>query len=161
MPSENDRDALVNEFVQSFPQRAGRFSRVLTRAAHSDFPRGMAQILASVEEEGARSITQLAAQEGVAQPTVTNIIIRLEKLGYATRRKDEADGRKVLVELTPAGREKLRDMRARHSQALRQELASLSEWELRDLVRASEALQRLIERLQKDPSPSDDGDFPA
>lgn len=150
MATNSDRQALVDEFVKFFPQRAGRFSRVLTRAAHPDFPRGMAQILASVEE-GASSVTQLAEQEGVAQPTVTNIIMRLEKLGLASRRRDTDDRRKVLVELTPAGRKKLNDMRARHSLALRKQLESLSVNDMRGLVRASEALQRLIERLQDAP----------
>ena len=158
MKSDGDRQALVDELVQFFPQRAGRFSRVLTRAAHSDFPRGMAQVLASVDE-GARSVTELAEQEGVAQPTVTNIIMRLEKLGLATRQKAAGDRRKVLVELTPAGRKKLKDMRARHSLALREQLQALPERELRELVRASDALQRLIERLQN-AAPSSNGRGP-
>jgi DNA-binding MarR family transcriptional regulator len=107
----------------------------------------MAQILASVED-GPRTVTQLAEQEGVAQPTVTNIIMRLEKLGLAARRRGADDGRKVLVEMTPAGRKRLKDMRARHSLALRTQLEELSEKELRELVQASNAIQRLIERLQ-------------
>jgi DNA-binding MarR family transcriptional regulator len=147
MPRTTDREKLVEEFVRFFPQRAGRFSRVLTRTAHSDFPRGMAQILASVED-GPRTVTQLAEQEGVAQPTVTNIIMRLEKLGLAARRRGADDGRKVLVEMTPAGRRKLKDMRSRHSVALRAQLEELPEKELRELVQASSAIQRLIERLQ-------------
>jgi DNA-binding MarR family transcriptional regulator len=153
MPPSSNHDALVTEFVRYFPQRAGRFSRVLTRAAHSDFPRGMAQILASVEE-GPRTVTQLAEQEGVAQPTVTNIIMRLEKLGLATRRRDLDDGRKVLVDVTPAGRKRLKDMRARHSRALREQLQSLPERELRELVKASDAIQRLIQRLSDETSAS-------
>jgi DNA-binding MarR family transcriptional regulator len=156
MPHSSEHDALVDEFVRYFPQRAGRFSRVLTRAAHSDFPRGMAQILASVED-GPRTVTQLAEQEGVAQPTVTNIIMRLEKLGLAVRRRDTSDARKVLLDLTPAGRRKLKDMRARHSRALREQLRSLPEKELRDLLRASDAIQRLIERLSSDASLSTNG----
>jgi DNA-binding MarR family transcriptional regulator len=108
----------------------------------------MAQILASVQEDGSRTVTQLAEQEGVAQPTVTNIVMRLEKLGLATRRRGTDDGRKVIVELTPAGRKRLKEMRASHSLALRNQLQSLPEKELRELVRASDALQRLIERLQ-------------
>jgi len=49
MQRNSGHEALVDEFVRFFPQRAGRFSRVLTRAAHSDSPREMAQILASIE----------------------------------------------------------------------------------------------------------------
>jgi DNA-binding MarR family transcriptional regulator len=147
MRRRNEREALMDEFVRFFPQRAGRFSRVLTRAAHSDFPRGMAQILASVEN-GPRTVTQLAEQEGVAQPTVTNIITRLEKLSLVARRRGTDDGRKVLVELTPTGRKQLKETRARHSLALREQLEALPDSELQELVRASNALQRLIERLQ-------------
>jgi DNA-binding MarR family transcriptional regulator len=147
MPPKKDREALFDELVQFFPQRAGRFSRVLTRAAHSGFPRGMAQILASVED-GPRAVTQLAEQEGLAQPTVTNMVVRLERLGLVTRERATHDGRVVLVEMTDAGRKELSDQRARHSLALRRQIEALPDRELRELVRASDALQRLIERLQ-------------
>jgi DNA-binding MarR family transcriptional regulator len=147
MPPKKDREALFDELVQFFPQRAGRFSRVLTRAAHSGFPRGMAQILASVED-GPRAVTQLAEQEGLAQPTVTNMVVRLERLGLVTRERAPHDGRVVLVEMTDAGRKELSDQRARHSLALRRQIEALPDRELRELVRASDALQRLIERLQ-------------
>jgi len=142
-----DRQALFEEFVQFFPQRAGRFSRVLTRAAHSGFPRGMAQILASVED-GPWAITQLAEQEGLAQPTVTNMVMRLERLGLVTRQRATHDRRIVLVESTTAGRRELKEMRDKHSQALGKQIKSLPDKELRELVRASDALQHLIERLQ-------------
>jgi hypothetical protein len=39
-------------------------------------------------------------------------------------------------------------MRARHSLALRAQLVELPEKELRELIQASNAVQRLIERLQ-------------
>ena len=41
---------------------------------------------------------------GISRPTATGVLRTLEGRGWATRRKDPADGRGVLVSLTPKGR---------------------------------------------------------
>jgi DNA-binding MarR family transcriptional regulator len=151
MTRRDERDTLLEEFVRSFPPRAGRFSRLLLRVASLPFPRGMAQVLATLED-GPHSVTEIARQEGLAQPTVTHMVGRLERLELVTRRPHSDDRRVVLIELTPAGRKKLRLLRAHLSRELRRRLEPLSDEEVLDLTRASETVQRLIERLQSDES---------
>ena len=46
-----------------------------------------------------------AAAVGISRPTATGVMTTLESRGYVTRRKDPRDGRMVIVELTPKGRE--------------------------------------------------------
>jgi DNA-binding MarR family transcriptional regulator len=54
-------------------------------------------------ELGRRMITRV--------PDITRLVDRLEKLGLVTRRRDpEGDRRQVLVEITPAGKEKIRPL---------------------------------------------------
>src|SRR5258708_38954431 len=145
--TREERDALLEEFVRSFPPRAGRFSRLLLRVASLPFPRGMAQVMATLED-GPRSVTEIARQEGLAQPTVTHMVGRLEQLELVTRRRRSDDRRVVLVELTPAGRKKLQTLRAHLSRELRTRLEPLSDEEVLELIHASDVVQRLIERLQ-------------
>jgi DNA-binding MarR family transcriptional regulator len=147
MTRAEERASLLEEFVRSFPPRAGRFSRVLLRVSGFSFPRGMAQLLATLED-GPRSVTEIARQEGLAQPTVTHMIGRLESLEFVTRRRRADDRRVVLVELTPAGRKKLKALRVHLSRELRRVLEPLSDEEIFELAQASDTVQRLIERLQ-------------
>jgi DNA-binding MarR family transcriptional regulator len=44
---------------------------------------------------------------GISRPTATGVLRTLEGRGWATRRRDPADGRGVLVSLTPRGRTKI------------------------------------------------------
>ena len=65
-------------------------------------------------EEIARALrlTSLATKEGVSQPSMTQLIQRLERQGLVTRLADPGDGRVALVAITQAG-QNLLDARTR------------------------------------------------
>lgn len=52
---------------------------------------------------GPRSAGDLAAELGVAAPTLTRHLQRLEERGFLSREMDRADRRRILVALTDAG----------------------------------------------------------
>lgn len=54
--------------------------------------------------EGPRSAGELSKATGLSLGAVTELIDRLERRKFVRRRRDEADRRRVLVEMTPAGR---------------------------------------------------------
>lgn len=56
---------------------------------------------------GPRTVTDLAAAEQVAVPTMTRLLQGLEIDGYVRRRRDAADGRVVIVTATQRGRRAL------------------------------------------------------
>ena len=62
-----------------------------------------ASTLATVDRTGPRRITDLAAIEGVAQPSMTALVNVLERAGLVERGQDPGDQRVVLVTLTAAG----------------------------------------------------------
>jgi DNA-binding MarR family transcriptional regulator len=66
-----------------------------------------ASTLARLERESPIRLTALAAAEGVAQPSMTQLVQRLERQGLATRVSDPEDRRVALVAITEAGREVL------------------------------------------------------
>jgi DNA-binding MarR family transcriptional regulator len=102
-----------------------------------------ASTLRNLELNGPRRLTELAMHEGVTQPAMTQLVSRLERERLAERTTDPADGRVVLVRITPAGRELLtrrRETRARHLAEL---LSALSTEDQRHLAAALPALERL------------------
>ncbi|MGH2928394.1 MAG: MarR family winged helix-turn-helix transcriptional regulator, partial [Solirubrobacteraceae bacterium] len=53
---------------------------------------------------GPLRITELAGRMRVSQPSMTELVIRLERTRLVRRTRDREDGRVVLVELTEPGR---------------------------------------------------------
>lgn len=62
-----------------------------------------ASILDHLDEDNATTLSQLASHMGVTLSTMSLAIRRLVAEGFVRRRRDEDDGRKVCLRLTPAG----------------------------------------------------------
>ncbi len=71
-------------------------------------------VLARLDDGPAR-LTALAAASGVSQPSMTQLVGRLEREGLVARLTDPEDGRATLVELSGPGRALLSQLRqSRH-----------------------------------------------
>ncbi len=99
--------------------------------------------------DGPRRITELAELEGLAQPTTTLLVKRLEEMGLVTRERQADDGRVVLVSLEPAGSHALEDFRAQFIAVLRADLATTTDVQIEALTVATETLESLINLLQQ------------
>lgn len=89
-----------------------RVVTMIRRLAHSpDISLTTASTLRMLETNGPCRLSEMAAYQGVTQPAMTQLVTRLERDGYATRGSDASDARVVLVELTEAGQEMLRERR--------------------------------------------------
>ena len=102
-----------------------------------------AATLATLERSGPRRLTALAAQEGVTQPAMTQLIARLQDSGLVGRDADPADGRVVQVRLTEAGREMLARRRAIRAERLAVILALISPADQAALAAALPAIDAL------------------
>ena len=89
-------------------------------------------------------ITDLAAAELVAQPTMTGLVRRLEQDGLVRRTPDPGDARAVLVELTDAGRDQLAAVRLARAEVLRERLDRLDGDARAALADALPALEALL-----------------
>jgi DNA-binding MarR family transcriptional regulator len=102
-----------------------------------------AATLTSLEREGPTRLSELAAREGTTQPTMTQLVTRLEKEGLVTRNADPDDGRAVLVAITPGGVEAVGERRSERAEGLRELVAQLPRHEQRRLSEAATAIERL------------------
>ena len=106
-----------------------------------------ASTLSRLEHEGPRRLTSLAADEGVAQPSMTQLVQRLERQGFVERNRDPGDKRVVWVAITDAGRRLLADRRVSRAEELAALLATLPPEDEAALAAAVLAALPVIRRL--------------
>jgi DNA-binding MarR family transcriptional regulator len=76
--------------------------------------------------EGPIRLTTLAAKEGVSQPSMTQLIQRLERQGLVTRLADPEDGRAALIGISECGQRLLDDRKRLRRERLAALLATLT-----------------------------------
>jgi DNA-binding MarR family transcriptional regulator len=101
--------------------------------------------LSTLEQTGPRRLTDLAMAEEITQPSMTTLVTQLEQLGLAERRRDRADARVVLVAITRAGRQLLRERRRAGAEALTELIDKLDEQDTAQLHSVLPALRRLVD----------------
>jgi DNA-binding MarR family transcriptional regulator len=103
-----------------------------------------ASALSVVVFAGPLTIGQLAQAEQVSAPTMTRLIVGMERDGLVRRAPDAHDGRIVWLHPTPKGSRILQAGRRRRVAALAEELGRLSSDERRTLTAAAAILERLV-----------------
>jgi DNA-binding MarR family transcriptional regulator len=101
--------------------------------------------LVALERTGPRRVTDLAAIEGVSQPSMTAVVTQLQDLGFAERRSDPGDGRVVLVAISAAGRCQLTAMRRAGTSVVTTLIDKLPEQEAAALSVTVPALRHLLQ----------------
>ncbi|MFL6240410.1 MAG: MarR family winged helix-turn-helix transcriptional regulator [Actinomycetes bacterium] len=99
--------------------------------------------LASIERHGPLTLGALAAHERVQPPSMTRMVASLGERGLVTRGPHTTDGRQVVVAITPAGSDLLKEDRRRREAWLAQQIRKLSKEELDVLHAAAPILEAL------------------
>lgn len=98
---------------------------LLTRGLPSDLSRTAASVLATLGLEGPQRVTTLAARESIAQPSMSQLLQRLERKGLVERREDPADRRACRMAITAAGEQAMRSRAQARSAWLDERLQQL------------------------------------
>ncbi|WP_104820608.1 MarR family winged helix-turn-helix transcriptional regulator [Kitasatospora sp. MMS16-BH015] len=105
-------------------------------------------VLARLDREGPATSAELAAGERIRPQSMGAIVSALGEHGMVARSADPTDGRRVLISLTEAGRERLRGTRAERGRRLTEAIAEeLSPEEQRQLAAAIPLLERITRRV--------------
>jgi DNA-binding MarR family transcriptional regulator len=124
--------AAVHDLLASFIRLTPRDMSLTSLAA-----------LSTLNRNGPRRITELAASEGVTQPTVTSLVAALVRAGYVERRGDPTDKRAVVVAITESGSAYLRSRRAITAAVFADAVDKLSPEEAATLAAAGPVIERL------------------
>ncbi|MDT5334667.1 MAG: hypothetical protein QOD90_172 [Mycobacterium sp.] len=120
-PTEQDVSDSVGELLDQAMDLTARF---LTDRADLSASAGFA--INRVCREGPLRLTALAAKEGISQPSMTQLIKRLERQGLVARVADPEDGRATLIGITEHGQEVIDDRRRIRRERLSELLESLT-----------------------------------
>jgi DNA-binding MarR family transcriptional regulator len=145
---EADRLRQIEYVSTQLLARATALTRLLAKQVDSELSHTEARMLNTLRD-GPRRITELAECEGLAQPTTTLLVKRLEELGLVKRERQVDDGRVVLVSLEQAGLQALEEFRGQFMALLRADLATTTDEQIEALTLATETLESLIDFLQQ------------
>src|ERR1700683_2022423 len=149
MSSQAGRVEQVDYVAEHLISRAAVLVRLLVKQVRSrEISRTEMEVL-SILTEGPRKITELTELEGIAQPTMTLLVKRLQEKGWVRREGLPEDGRVVMISLTKAGSAAQEKFRAQFLAALRADLRELSDRQLEELSAATETLSSFVDDLQQ------------
>jgi DNA-binding MarR family transcriptional regulator len=122
-------------------------SRHLRRETHAlGLTSGQASVLAAIRSTPGIGVNELAAREGMAAPSMSGHVDRLEAAGLVARlRAESGDRRRVGLTVTRDGVRALDDVRRRRTAWLAQRLKNLDPGELDRIDAAIEALAGIVE----------------
>ncbi len=143
----NDYQTIERTFQRVMWIEKKRFSQLL---AALDLTLSQFLVLASIRQRGTGCpIGSLADEMFQSYPTMTGIVDRLESAKLVVRaRGNDQDRRKVVVNLTPTGRELLERAQAARQERMLQAFGAFSARERHELVRL---LTIYLDTLEKEP----------
>lgn len=147
--TETERAQRIDYVAGNLLSRAALLVRLLVKQVrNTEISRTEGEVLV-ILSAAPRRITELAELEGIAQPTMTLLIKRLQERGWVTREGLPEDGRVVIVSITDAGSAAAQAFRAQFLAALRTDLQELPDRQLAALCDATETLGSFVDDLQQ------------
>nr|WP_296066045.1 MarR family transcriptional regulator [uncultured Actinoplanes sp.] len=127
------------------------FSRLRRRlrevAGFGDLTPSQTSVLSRIEKSGPASASDLAAAERVRPQSMAAILAAIQEHGLIQRTPDPADGRRQLVSLTKAGRERIAgSRRAREEWLARAFAEDFTEGQRQTILEALSLLDTLVEK---------------
>jgi DNA-binding MarR family transcriptional regulator len=123
-----------------------RLARQL-RFRRPDSPVSLSQLsaLSTLAKEGAMTPGALALRERVRPPSMTRVIASLAELGFVARDAHPADGRQVLVSVSPTGAELIEAERRASQEWLQIRLAQLNADQRKALLVAADLMSAIVD----------------
>jgi DNA-binding MarR family transcriptional regulator len=141
-PGDEDAGDCVGELLDQAMDLTARFL-----SDRAELSASAAFVLNRVCREGPVRLTTLAAKEGVSQPSMTQLIQRLERLDLVARLADPDDGRAALIGITEHGQALLNDRKRMRRDRLRALLETLTAEEESALWLSARVALPILHRL--------------
>lgn len=139
----------MDQIVGELGPVIARRQRFMTRAwCRQEINMVHLHVLLLLDTDGPLSMSRLAENVDVSLPNATGIVTRMEERGLVRRIHGEDDRRVVMVQLTDAGRAALEEADYFRRQHITKALRTLSESQLRNMLRAVRDLRGAFDRLE-------------
>ena len=142
--AEQEPPDLDIEVVARFRVAIARVGRQLRQQAGAGLSPTLHSMLITIAIHGPLSLSELAAREQVAPPTVTKVLAKLDEQGLVRKERGPTDRRVTLVSLTETGEARLAESRTRRTAWLVRRLLELGDIEPRRLEEAVELLEAIV-----------------
>ena len=139
--STKDLSALISEITWNFGARG------LKGECCGDLSQPEYRTLCLASDQSQCSMQGIAQNLEVTKSGATRIVDRLERKGYAERKRSSEDGRVCCVELTPSGMMLIKDLRRENENRI-DKIMSRVEPAMQEVIRA--ALKSFVHALQKE-----------
>ncbi len=137
----------AHALINGVPRLARLMRRDLRRHSAGLFTEPQFRVMAYLYREGAQCLSDLAEYQGVSLPTMSKLIQGLSSRELVDRRRDPEDRRRVMLDLTGAGREAYEALLA-HTQAhIVEWIRPLSREQVEDVVRVFDLLVRRFDEV--------------
>ncbi|RIQ25098.1 bifunctional helix-turn-helix transcriptional regulator/GNAT family N-acetyltransferase [Jiangella rhizosphaerae] len=140
---ERDQVTAVRQFNRFYTTVMGFLDQGLLR---SRFSLTEARILFELAQRDVTEVGALRDALGIDAGQLSRTLARFESAGLVERSRSEADGRKLLVAPTTAGREAFADLDTRSDQQAEELLAALPDDDRRRLVADLDSVRHLLSR---------------
>jgi DNA-binding MarR family transcriptional regulator len=124
------------------------FRRLRQMKAEGELTLPESSALARLDRGGPATSSELARLEQISPQSMGTTLAGLQALGLVERRPDPDDGRRVVLSITAAGRQLLRDRRHQSTETMARALsAAFTGAELDQLMAAAPLLERLAQSI--------------
>ena len=141
-PASRSRPDLATE-LRITVQRLSR--RLRAESDPGELGESQFSVLAGLHHHGPSTPRAIAERESVQPPTMTRTLAYLEKAELVTRSDHPTDGRQVVIELTTAGADLVKETRRRRNHWMVQHLRGLTADERATLTDAVTILRRVMD----------------
>ena len=129
-----------------------RLQRIVRQQAMGGLNLAEVSCLAIIDRHGPMPLSDVASRENLSAPTVTKIVVRLEREGLIERLGDPTDRRVSLVAVSKQGAALLERLRSSRTAYLHRKLRELSTEDLHRLLEALPVLEKLASEHEEERS---------
>ena len=141
-------DETLSRLAIDLVAAGSHFTRATFQASESKLSYVALRVLAALEREPGLRIGELARSEGIAQPSMSQVMKRLVAEGLVAREPSPIDARAYDLTITDAGSAAVREFREASVRELVPVFQDLSPDQIDALIQAAEILPSLSQRLR-------------
>jgi DNA-binding MarR family transcriptional regulator len=143
--TSHTRDERIAESAARLRLAIVRTARRMRQEAGAELSPTLIAALATIENRGPLTPSELADIERVKRPTATRIAAALERDGFIERASDPSDGRACLLSTSREGKALIKRVRSRKNAYISRRLRKLGDEDVETLERAADVLERMLE----------------